>query len=598
MLGGMRGLTKRWVGCDEAAGASGGLIERVLAARGLGNAAARAAFLEPRLTGLHDPSLIPNLDAAAERLLGAARSGEKIVVYGDYDADGVTASAILVRAVRMLVPGAEIEAYLPHRLEEGYGLNGEALREIAAGGARVVVTVDCGVTAVAEAELAGELGLELFITDHHNPPGSMAQLPCVPVVHPRHPESAYPFGELCGAGVAFKLAWRMATLDAGGERVSGLVREGLLDLLGLAALGTVADVVPLVDENRAIVLFGLRRLAAGRLVGVRALLAASQVGKNEVDAEAAGFRLGPRLNAAGRLGHAKDALELLLTEDESRAAVLAAELDGLNTKRRGVERGIADEAIAAAEKSGMTGDGVRAFVLAQEGWHAGVIGIVCSRLVERFGRPVILLQDEGGVCKGSCRSIDGFNICEALRGCGEHLLTFGGHDMAAGLSLASENLAAFRDAFIERANGALGVEDLAPAVTVDAVVGAAELTVENARGLGKLAPFGRSNAQPTLWLRGAVLAGDAEPLGAHAKHLQMRFERAGGAAVRVIAWSWGERVGEFRRGDVIDALVRLKVNEWRGRVSAECELVDARLACAPEVVVSRSTTLRTSSCPS
>ncbi len=590
----MRGMTKRWiVGGSEM---TAPLVERVLAARGLVDAGEREAFLNPTLLGLHDPSGIPNLDDCAARLLEAARAGEKIVIYGDYDADGVTASAILVRALRAVAPGCNVTAYLPHRLEEGYGLNASALREISEGGARVVVTVDCGVTATSEARLARELGLELFITDHHNPPASEAELPEAPVVHPRHPASAYPFGELCGAGVAFKVAWRVATLSAGSERVPGALRETLLDLLGLAALGTIADVVPLVDENRAIASFGLRRLAAGRIAGIRALMDASSLGKSDVDAEAAAFRLGPRLNAAGRMGHAREALELLLTEDETRAAELAARLDALNTERRSVERRISDQAAEMAETAGMTGDERRAIVLAHPEWHAGVIGIVCSRLVERYGRPVVLMQDEDGVCKGSCRSIDGFNIGDALRGCSAHLTTFGGHDMAAGLSLESAKLDVFREAFTDAACAGLGVEDLAPSVRVDATAALDEMTVDNARGLGKLAPFGRSNPRPTLLLKDAVLAEHAAVMGGHARHMQMRLQRSSGAALRIVAWNWGERVEQFRRGSRADCLVRLKLNEWRGRVSAECELVDARLCEEPAVVV-RSLS-RTSSCPS
>ena len=602
----MRGLTRRWIGAEEAERAAGGpgsgLVERVLAARGLTDAGERERFLNPTLHMLHDPSGIPDLDAAAARVLGACRGGEKVVIYGDYDADGVTASAVLVRALRAIAPGADVSAYIPHRLDEGYGLNGDALRELAASGARVVVSVDCGVTAVAEARLAKNLGLELIITDHHNPPASMEDLPDAMVLHPRRPDSAYPFGELCGAGVAFKLAWRLATLSCGSERVPAALRETLLELLGLAALGTVADVVPLVDENRAIAAFGLRRLASSSIPGVRALVEASSVGRGGVDAEAAGFRLGPRLNAAGRLGHARDALELLLTDDAPRAAALAAELDALNTERRSIERRIADEAGAMAERAGMTGGGRRAIVLASEGWHAGVIGIVCSRLVERYGRPVVLLQREGGVCKGSCRSVEGFNIAGALGGCAEHLLTHGGHDMAAGLSLEEASLEAFREAFCAAADAALTEDDLSPGTRVDASASPEELTVDHARGLARLAPFGRSNPAPTLLVRGSRLAEDAGVMGAHGRHGQLRLERAGGA-VRCVAWNWGERVEtharELRRGAEIDALVRLKLNEWRGRVSAECEVLDLRLAGAPEVAAPAGAGVsRPSSCPS
>ena len=580
---------------------SGGtLVERVLAARGLGDAAAREAFLAPRLTALHDPSLIPDLDRAAERVLAAARAGERIVIYGDYDADGVTASAILVRAIRTLEPGAAVEAYIPHRLDEGYGLNGGALRELAERGARVVVSVDCGVTATAEARLAKTLGLDLIVTDHHNPPETLEELPEALVVHPRRPDSAYPFGELCGAGVAFKLAWRLATLSCGAERVPAAVRESLLELLGLAALGTIADVVPLVDENRAITAFGLRRLAAGTLPGVRALLAASQVGRDELDAEAAAFRLGPRLNAAGRMGHAREALELLLTEDEGRAAELAAILDGHNRERQRVERRIADEAAALAEAAGMTGEDRRAIVLAREGWHPGVIGIVCSRLVERFGRPTVLLARDDGVCRGSCRSVDGFNITGALRACASHLSTYGGHDMAAGLSLSSSRLEAFVEAFCAHAGERLSAEDLTPRAVWDAEASPEELTVSAARELGRLAPFGRANARPVLLVRGALVAEDARAMGAHARHAQVRLA-CGRGAVRAVGWGWGERARELRAGRRVDALVRLGLNAWQGRVSAECEIVDVAPLDAmgrAEVVVAATGISRTSSCPS
>ena len=592
----MRGLTKRWIPRSTSAPAEGSLTQRVLAARGIVSAAECEAFLAPKLTALHDPSGIPDLDRAAERVLAAARAREPIVIYGDYDADGVTASAVLVRAIRTLIPGAVVEAYIPHRLDEGYGLNAQALRELAERGTRVVVSVDCGVTAVDEARLARELGLELIITDHHNPPDRIEDLPEALVVHPRRPDSTYPFGELCGAGVAFKLAWRLATLSCGAERVPAAVREHLLELLGLAALGTIADVVPLVDENRAITAFGLRRLAAGSLPGVRALLAASQVGRNELDAEAAAFRLGPRINAAGRMGHAKEALELLLTESESRAEELAATLTAFNQKRQSVERAIAEEAARLAEASGMVGDGRRAIVLASEGWHPGVIGIVCSRLVERFGRPTILLQRENGVCRGSCRSIDGFNITAALRACGEHLTTFGGHDMAAGLSLESSRLEAFAEAFCAHAGERLTPEDLTAGATYDAEADLEEMTVSGARELAALAPFGRSNPRPTLLLRDVRLAENAQCMGANARHAQMRFARPGGA-LRAIAWNWGERVDALRAGIEGDALVRLKLNEWRGRVSAECELVDLRLRERASAGASAGLT-RPSRCPS
>ncbi|MEM9373905.1 MAG: DHH family phosphoesterase, partial [Planctomycetota bacterium] len=337
---------------------------------------AAGSFLEPSLKQLHDPGLLPDVDRAADRILCAARQAEPIVVFGDYDVDGVTAAAILVQTIRSLAPEARISGYIPHRVSEGYGLNNEAIRTLAADGARVIVSVDCGITAHESAAVARELGVDLIITDHHNPPANADALPdAFAVVHPRRPDSIYPWGELCGAGVAYKLAWRLATLHAGSRTVPPASRELLLELLGLAALGTIADVVPLTDENRVIARFGLMNLSRTSNPGLRALIEASGLGSSRVDAEAVGFRLAPRLNAVGRLGHAREAFELLTDATGARAEELAETLSGLNDERRRVERRIVDEACEQAEQAGMTGVDSRAIVLRSPDWHPGVIGI-------------------------------------------------------------------------------------------------------------------------------------------------------------------------------------------------------------------------------
>ena len=400
MVPAMRGITHRWRLRDESPDAHTAvrgvepLPARILASRGLrGEAASR--FLDPKLTDLHDPALLPGATRAAERVLHALATREPIVIYGDYDVDGVTASSILFHLCRAIAPDAPVSIYIPHRLDEGYGINAEAIAALADEGARVIVSVDCGVTAIAPAQVAHARSVDLIITDHHNTlaparPGEDPPLPdCYVIVHPRLPGSRYPYPELAGAGVAFKLAWRIATLHSGGERVHPNLRETLLDLLALASLGTIADIVPLVDENRVIARFGLSRLRAMNNEGMRALIDASGLASDKISAEDVGFRLGPRLNACGRLGHAREAAELLTTASGDRAVEIATQLTNLNKERQAAERRIFEQAHTLAEESGMCADERRAIVLAHDDWHPGVVGIVCSRLVERRRRPTI-----------------------------------------------------------------------------------------------------------------------------------------------------------------------------------------------------------------
>lgn len=566
------------------------LVRRVLHARGLLETA--ATFCEPRLTDLLEPSGIPDLDRAAERLLGALRSREPVVIYGDYDVDGVTASAILLHVCLALAPGASVRTYIPHRLDEGYGLNAGAIAQLAQEGARVVVTVDCGVTAHEPARVARSLGVDLIITDHHNPPERAEDLPdAFAVVHPRRPGSGYAFGDLSGAGVAYKLAWRLATLSAGGERAPQGVRELLVDLLPFAALGAIADVVPLVGENRVLARFGLARMRGTRFGGLNALIRASSLDSEGVSAEDVGFRLAPRLNACGRLGHAQAALELLTTAQGPRAEEIARDLTRLNNERRAVEAAIFDEACARAEAEGMTGEGRRAIVLADPGWHPGVVGIVCSRLVARFGRPTILMRAADGECHGSGRSVQGVRLHAALACCSEHLLTFGGHDMAAGLRLAEKNLPAFVEAFIGRINIELPPDRLTPALRIDCDAALAELTPRAVEGLDKLGPFGQGNPSPSVRVTRVRIARAPEPLGAGGKHLALRVADAAapgvGREMRLVGWGMGGLRDRLPLGAVIDAVVRPRINVWNGRASVEPELRDALVhsaASRPAVV--------------
>lgn len=592
----IRGLTRVWrrrspIEVEVSAGLKNdprtgrpALVERILASRGLSDQAVAKGFLSPSLTQLHDPLLIPDLDRAAARILAALTAGEPIAIYGDYDVDGVTATAILYHTLRKIRPAASAEAirtYVPHRLEEGYGLNAAALEQLGREGVKVVVSVDCGITAVEPAKAAVAAGVELIITDHHSPPATLEALPAaVAVVHPRRPDSAYPFEHLSGAGVAYKLAWRLATMACGSERVSAEMREHLIQMLAFAALGTVADVVPLVGENRVIARFGLARVKHSSVEGLRALVEASGLAGEDIDSEDAGFKLGPRLNACGRLGHAKEAVELFTTATGARAVEIAKQLSRLNDQRRKMEQETAAQAIEMAIAAGMTRESSRAIVLAHESWHPGVIGIVCSRLVERFHRPTILMQRHEGMCHGSGRSIEGYSLHAGLCACAGHLTTFGGHDMAAGLKLREEHLPAFAEAFGAHAAGQIAAEQMTAWLKYDAEATLDELTPAAVDAVQQLAPFGAGNPRPRLLARGLTIAGSPQVFGNGAKHLGVHVR--GGpmrrmATLRLVGWNWAERAPDLFSGLVVDAVVSPKLSKWNGRVSVEPELEDLRV---------------------
>lgn len=565
--------TPSWPGLEP-------LPARVLAARGLTRLEDARAFLKPSLGDLHDPSLLPGVDAAAERVLRALRDGEPLAIYGDYDADGVTATAVLFHTLRALASDSDVRTFVPHRIDDGYGLNSAALEQLAAEGARVVVSVDCGITAVREAARARELGLSLLITDHHALPPAGSPLPDAEVlVHPRLPGSVYPFADLSGVGVAFKLAWRLATLHHGQTRASPELREILLGLLPIVAIGTVADVVPLHGENRALVSAGLARMGECIAGGLGALIDAARLDDRRIDAHRIAFVLAPRLNACGRLGHARDAVRLLTTATPPQAAEIAAMLCTLNEERRDVERRITEQAEQQAIERGMTGEDRRAIVLASPQWHPGVVGIAASRLVERFHRPTILLCEEQGMLAGSARSVPGYDLAAALHRCSAHLSSHGGHAMAAGLRLEANRLDAFAEALIDDANTRLRREDLAAVVSVDCEAQARELSVRASRQLEAMAPFGAGNARACVLLRGLRIAQPPRPLGKQGRHIALTLESASRAegiarSLRVVGWDWAEHAEGLRRGQVIDCVVEPKVSEFAGVERAEPVLID------------------------
>jgi single-stranded-DNA-specific exonuclease len=518
------------------------VLAQVLVRRGMGEPAAARAFLEA--ADEHPLDAFGGLREAAGRILGHVRRGSRITVHGDYDVDGVCASAVLIRALRTV--GADVDWYLPSRSTDGYGLAAATVDRLAGRGTDLLVTVDCAITAVEEVARARAAGIDVVVTDHHSPRADGA-LPDAPLVHPRI--GGYPCADLCAAAVAYKLA--QALLQAHGEDPR-LADEDL----DLVALATVADVVPLLGENRRLVRQGLRRLASTRKPGLRALMDVAKVDPSTVDAGAIGFRLGPRLNAAGRLYRADAGLELLLTEDRERARAVALELDANNTERRDVETRIRFEAEAQVAEQGSAA----AYVLASEGWHAGVIGIVAARIAERHHRPCVLIALDGEEGTGSGRSIAGFDLLGGLHAASETLQRYGGHRAAAGLSIARADVPAFREAFAAHAASVLTPEDLRPEVRVDAVAPGDALTLSLAEELEQLAPFGQGNPAVSLLVPAALLD-DPRPMG-EGRHVAFTLS-AGGARSRCVMFGAGSRL-PAEPSEPVGAVVRLERNHWNG----------------------------------
>jgi single-stranded-DNA-specific exonuclease len=515
----------------------------VLVRRGYGDHETARAFLAGEQP-LHDPFLLPAMDIAAERIRAAIAAGKRICVHGDYDVDGICATALAVLVLREL--GADVEWHLPSRFEEGYGVNGNTLERLAGEGCGLVLTVDCGITAVDEVRRATELGLEVIVTDHHRPG---EELPDCPVVATK---------ELCGTGVAFKL----------GQALLGEGSEVLRRHLDLVALATIADVVPLLGENRTLTIAGLRTLARTQRPGLQALMKVAHVDPATVDTGQVGFRLAPRINAAGRLGHPRAALELVLTDDADEARRLADRLEELNRDRQAVEDKILRAAVAQVEDWPEAKRRRKAYVVWGEDWHEGVIGIVASRLVERYHRPVVLLAGGDGRWKGSGRSIPSFDLHGALRGCAQLLERFGGHRAAAGLSILPELVEPFADAFAAQAEGLLTLDDLAPSTVVDAVLPrGAKLTLDLCEELRRLAPFGLGNPDVTLLAPGCEL-GELTTVG-DGKHLRFRVQRDGRDAGGAIAFGQGTQLDRYRRVGRYDVAFRLQENRWNGTVAPQ-----------------------------
>ncbi|MBW2504082.1 MAG: single-stranded-DNA-specific exonuclease RecJ [Deltaproteobacteria bacterium] len=520
-------------------------------------------FLNARLGDLPDPFKLPDMVQAVERLAIAVCRNEKIEVHGDYDVDGMAGCALIVEGLEML-GAVDVDYHIPQRLKEGYGLSSEAIVAAAKAGVRVVISVDCGISAHSEAQLAREFGIDLIITDHHQPPHNLPAA-CA-VINPQRADSAYPFPHLSGVGVAFLLliALRKQLRETGWFQSRS--EPDLRILLDLVALGTIADLVPLTGVNRIFAQTGLRLLDSNRRIGIRALKQIA--GVNDVTASTVGYQLAPRLNAAGRLEDARKGVSLLLEKDLDTALTIAHQLDLCNRHRKDLEAKVFEQAVAAVAE--LSGDQAHAIVLAGENWHPGVIGIVASRLVDRYHRPTVVIALQGRQGKGSARSIKGFHMYKSILACAEHLDSFGGHEMAAGLNLSQDKLRAFAKGFEDQARASLCAEDLVPQVLYDGPMALEECVLEEIQSLTQLAPFGIGNPEPVFLIEN-VLASQISVI----KDLHLRFsiDRAG-VQCQAIAFGMAERHGELT-GE-INMLVTPRVNRFRGRSAVQLQVRDFR----------------------
>lgn len=541
------------------------LIAAILAARGVGMPEEVSEFLAPTLSAMHDPSLLLGMGAAVSRLLAARRKGETVCVYGDYDVDGVTGTALLVSFLR--ATGIDCLYFIPNRFDDGYGLNREAIERIIALGADLIVSVDCGITALDEALFCREQGIDLIIVDHHAPAESIPEA-CA-VVNPLQPGCGYPFKALAGVGVAFNLLVALrAALRNEGAFAAG-AEPDLRQWLDLVALGTIADVVPLTGQNRIFAYHGLRQLSTPARPGIEALKRVAGVA-GEVSCGQVGFRLAPRLNAAGRMESAVPGVDLLLSASMEECLGIAAELDAANAERQAIERRILDEAIGLVE-AGADYPARRSIVLASDAWHQGVIGIVASRLVERYHRPTILIAlGADGSAKGSGRSIPGFHLLDALSPCSVHLERYGGHRYAAGVGLRADKVAEFAAAFEVEAALRLTADDLVPRLAFDVETRPEDITRELALELKRLEPFGAGNPEPVLVMRGMSVL-ERRIVGAG--HLRLRLARDG-CTFNAIAFN----MAACETGRIVDAAFFPELNEWNGSTTLQLRVKDLRPA--------------------
>lgn len=533
------------------------LLAKVLVGRGLEEKDIIQKYLHPQIEALYDPFFYQDMEVAVEVILRSIADHEKITIYGDYDVDGITSTAVLYQFLKE--QNAEVSFYLPNRLEEGYGLNNEALQKIANDGTKLIITVDCGISAYEEVEYAKSLGMKVIITDHHECPEKLPNT--LAVIDAKRVDNSYPFRELAGVGVTFKLIHAISLK-------LGLDRKAYLKYIDIVALGTVADIVPLVDENRIIVHFGLMLMRQTKNIGLRALIQVS--GYSSMESATISFGLAPRINACGRMGKAELALKLLLTKDETEAQEIAMKLNELNRERQAIEKGIFDNAVQLIEENHLYENDV--IVVAAPNWHPGVIGIVASKITEMYYKPSILMCLEDGIAKGSGRSITGFDLHGALSKCSDILIKFGGHEMAIGLSMEEEKIALFYQKLLDVAKEA-NIKELCPVVKVDAEINASVASIPLVNELKVMEPFGEANPAPIFAYKNLKVEGIRTL--SNEKHLKLSL-KDGMQIYESIAFNMGDKKYSIKIGDKIDVLNSLEINNFRNIEKIQLNIKDIK----------------------
>jgi single-stranded-DNA-specific exonuclease len=507
----------------------------------------------------YDPLLLKDMDKAVERILDALDKNEKITIYGDYDADGVTSTSVLYLYLKER--GACVSYYIPDRIDEGYGMNLAALDKIKAGGTELIITVDTGIAAADEIEYAKRLGIDVVVTDHHECKSSIPD--CVAVIDPKRPDCPYPYKELAGVGVVFKLVTALE---------GGLSEELAKACLPLVSFGTVADVVPLTDENRRLVSLGLKYMSLCENKSIKALMKASGLAEKTITAGKIGFVVAPRINAAGRLGNANKSLELFLCDDYEKALQIANELTEENKRRQSIESEIFKEAVEIIEKNNLHENKV--MVVASKGWHQGVVGIVSSKITEKYYKPSILISIDGEEGKGSGRSISSFNLFEALSHCEDLLSNFGGHELAAGLSISAGNIAEFADKINNYANNILSPEDFIPSLVIDANLKNSDLTIDSVGSLKKLEPYGMGNPIPVFSYNKARIKSLVTM--SEGKHIKLSLLRDG-CELEAVGFNMGKLAQTLKIGDIVDVAGTLDINEFRGEQKIQMFIKDLKV---------------------
>ncbi len=542
------------------------LTSRILLGRNLGNPEMARQFLEPEFKHILPPQSIPGLEACADIIARAVTEHKKITIYGDYDVDGITGTAMLHRFFKLA--GADFNTYIPHRIEEGYGLSIEAVENIARSGTQVLLTVDCGITARQAVQAGCRSGMTMVLTDHHESDGDLPAAHAI--AHPRLHGSTTGNTDLCGAGVAYKLVWAVAARLCGREKLSQIYRDMLIEFTALVALATVADVVPLRGENRILVQYGLKQLARSELIGLKALVHAVGLENRVLDGTAVGFKLGPRLNAAGRMGHTDMAVELLTTDHAGRAAEIAGYLEAKNKERQGVERKITAEAIELVRHMPELPS---ALVLCRPHWHAGVVGIVAARLVDTFHRPCFVLTEDGPTSSGSGRSIPGIPLHEAIAHCRDLLISGGGHSAAGGIKLHTAQLHAFIARLCAYTDAKLPVGGLVPILEIDGELEPSDLDFQAFSELATLAPFGHGNPKPRFLLRGVEVAAPPRRIGLRGSHITLHL-KIREHTIRAVGFALGPAEPLLFPGMMLDLVVHAGVDRYYRQPRMELHIID------------------------